>query len=200
VDFDSTYYAEWPKYDDQGRKYYEFEDENVFVGFTYYYVVTTYDRGYFFGRFQHNKWDNYICEDSEMEQYYDPPGEPVACEDAALVIVQTVLAGTDIKSVYAVPNPYRTGTSATVSPYYHNFPDRTIKFYNVPKEADFKIYTVSGDIIWEMHHSSPDGSIGVISWDARNQDGRDVCSGVYIFKCKNTDNGEAMYGRVIVIR
>jgi len=198
---DSLYFASWPKPDAHGRLYYEWTDNSVFVGFTYYYIVTTFDRGYFKGFFKHNKWDCYICEDNDpdIEQYYDPPEEPLACEDVALEIAMTVNAGTDIAKVYAVPNPYRTGSSTETSPYYHNFPDMSIKFYNVPRETDLKIYTVAGDLVWETHHSNPSGSNGVLSWDVRNKEGQDVGSGVYIYRCE-ADNGEHVYGRIVVIR
>jgi hypothetical protein len=201
VEEDMLYYEDWPQYDDFGREYYEYTDENIYVGFTYYYIVTTYDRGYFKGFFQHNKWDNYICEDDDprFEQYYDPPEGPVACEEYAQVITMSVDAGNDVSRIYAVPNPYRTGTSAETSPFYHNFPDMTIKFFNVPDATDIKIYTVSGDLVWESSHSSPDGTNGIISWDARNKEGQDVGSGVYVYRCETT-GGDGMYGRIVVIR
>lgn len=201
VEEDSIFFGEWPKYDNRGRAYYEWTDDNVFVGFTYYYIVSTYDRGYFKGFFQHNKWDSYICEDAdpEFEQHYDPPNGPLECEDVALEITMTIDTGTDISSVYAVPNPYRTGTSAETSPYYHNFPDMTIKFFNVPMQAKIKIYTVSGDLVWETGYSDPTGRNGVVSWDTKNKEGQEVGSGVYIFRCE-ADGGDYVYGRIVVIR
>lgn len=201
VEEDSIYFTEWPKQDEHGRPYYEWTDDNVFVGFTYYYVVTTFDRGYFKGFFKHNKWDSYICEDDdpEFEQFYEPPEGPLACEDVAQEIIMSVDAGTDISRVYAVPNPYRTGSSAGTSPSYHNFPDMSIKFFNVPQEADIKLYTVAGDLVWETHHSNPGGRNGIVSWDVRNKEGREVGSGVYIYRCE-TDGGDAVYGRIVVIR
>ena len=199
VDWDSIYFEEWPKFDAQGREYYEWVDESVFSGFTYYYVITCFDRGYFKGQFEHNKWDNYICEDANLEQHYGPPDEPLDCQDVIDPVTMTVDAGRDIKQVFAVPNPYRTGTSEQTLPFYHNFPDRTIKFFNVPKEADFKVYTVAGDLVWEAHYSNPDGTDGVLSWDTRNTHGEEIGSGVYIFRCEG-ENGEYVYGRIIVIR
>jgi hypothetical protein len=198
---DSIYFHEWTKYDNEGRKYYEWIDDNVYVGFTYYYIVTTFDRGYFKGFFKHNKWDSYICEDDDpdFEQHYEPPEGPLECGDVALEVTMTVDVGTDISRVYAVPNPYRTGTSSVTSPYYHNFPDMTIKFYNVPDQSQIKIYTVSGDLVWETEHSDPTGRDGVVSWDVRNKEGRDVGSGVYIYRCE-TSSTDYVYGRIVVIR
>jgi len=200
IDEDSLYFLEWPRYDEQGRKYYEYVDKNVFPGFVYYYIVTTYDRGFFNGHTRHYKWDNYICEDGRLIQYYDPPnGEIIECKDAARKIEMTVDAGTDIKMVYAVPNPYRTGSSAETWPFYHNYPDMSIRLFNVPREADIKIYTVSGDLVWETHHSDPSGENGIVSWNTRNMNGEEVSSGVYIFKCESSD-GKVVYGRIVIIR
>lgn len=194
---DSLYFLEWPKLDERGRPYYEWVDRDVFVGFTYYYHVTCFDKGYFKGKYLFNKRDNFICD----EDPDDPatPGEPVPCEDVALVITMTVDANENVDRIFAVPNPYRTGTSAETSPYYHNFPDQSIKFFNMPKEADIKIYTVSGDLVWEAHHSSPSGTNGVLTWDVKNKEGGEVSSGVYIFRVEST-SGEDMYGRIVVIR
>jgi len=196
---DSLYFLDWPKYDAQGKKYYEFRDTDVFAGFTYFYTVTTYDRGYFKGHAEHNKRDSYICEDENLKQWYEPPYGPRSCESTARVITMTVDTGTNIKKVYAVPNPYRSGTSAQTSPYYHNFPDGSIKFFNVPKEADIKVYTVSGDLVWEAHHSDPTGENGIVSWDTKNKHGEEVSSGVYIFRCESS-TGESVYGRIVIIR
>ena len=200
VNFDSIYFSQFPVRDEQGRVYYEWIDRNAYVGFTYYYTVTTYDRGYFKGFNPHNKWDNYICQDPNFVENYPPPEDSVRCSDATLAIDVTVDSGTNMGKIYAVPNPYRTGTSAHITPHYHNYRDETIKFFNVPKEANIKIYTVSGDLSWDTHHSSPDGRDGVISWDVKNKSGVDVASGVYVYKCENAESGEEMYGRIVVIR
>jgi hypothetical protein len=187
----------WPRYDGGGRKYYEWIDDNVYPGFTYYYVVTTYDRGYFKGFFLYNKLDNFICDEDPDDPLI--PGEPVLCEDAVNEFVMTVDTGTNLSGIYAVPNPYRTGTSAETSPYYHNYLDNTIKFFNVPREATIKIFTVAGDLVWESDHYSEDGTDGIISWNVRNKNGQDVTSGVYVYRIESSD-GEGMYGRLVVIR
>lgn len=188
----------WPRRDAQDRIYYEWIDENVFVGFEYHYVVTTYDRGYFKGFFLYNKRDNFVC-DENLEDPRDP-GDPVPCESATKSFVMTVDSSADMQKVYVVPNPYRTGTSAVTSPYYHNFPDGTIKFFNLPRSATVKIYTVSGDLVWEALHESPEGSDGVLSWSARNRNGLDVTSGVYVYRVENNDTDGEVYGRIVVIR
>jgi hypothetical protein len=197
IERDSLYFSEWPKKDARGRPYYEFVDNNVFVGFTYYYTVTCFDRGYFNTKTLFNKRDNFIC-DEDLNHPRDPE-HPINCEDACKKITLTVRTSTNRKSIYAVPNPFRDGSSAEASAFYPNFPDHTIKFFNMPKEADMKVYTVSGDLVWEAHHSSPSGENGVLSWDVKNLRGEDVSSGVYIFRCESS-TGAQTYGRIIIIR
>lgn len=187
----------WPRQDDQARWYYEWVDKNAYAGFTYYYNVTTFDRGYFRGFNTHNKMDNFICD--ENLEIPENPEHPVDCDSMAIAYVMNVDAGTDINRVYTVPNPYRTGTSEETTPYYHNYTDRTIKFFNVPQEAQIKIYTVAGDLVWEGSHYSADDSDGIVSWDTRNRNGVTVVSGVYVFRLEAA-NGEDVYGRIVVIR
>lgn len=198
VRHDSLYFREWPKMDALGKPYYEFIDENAFPGFTYYYIVSCFDRGYFRGMTEFNKRDNFIC-DEDLSNPADPDN-PVPCEGVGKIIMMTVSAGTDMRAIYAVPNPYRTGTSAETHPFYHNYPDGCIKFFNVPKEADIKIYTVSGDLVWQSHHSSPSGEEGIISWDVKNERDEEVGSGVYLYRCKNSSDGSDAYGKIVVIR
>jgi hypothetical protein len=195
--FNDNIEPSWPRQDSQGKWYYEWIDENAFSGFTYYYNVTTYDRGYFRGFNTHNKEDNYICDD-DLENPATP-GDPVDCDTKSIAFEMTVDAGADINTVFAVPNPYRTGTSEMTTPYYHNYPDMAIKFFNMPSEAQIKIYTVAGDLVWEGSHQSVDGSDGIMNWDVKNKNGQEVGSGVYIFRVE-TPNGDDVYGRIVVIR
>ncbi len=204
VDADSIYFDDWPQTDAQGKSYYEFEDNNAFVGFTYYYHVSTYDRGYFKGQFLFNKLDNKICDEECTQDTLSNPDLPhcdlaIDCEETALEIVVSVDTNTDLQRIYVVPNPYRSGTSAGTSPNYHNFPDNSLKFFNVPKEAELKIFTVSGDLVWETYHTDPEGTDGIITWNTMNKHGELIGSGVYIYKCKS-GTGESVYGRIVIIR
>ncbi len=163
-------------------------DCNVFNGFTYYYTVTTFDRGYNPGGGSQGlrKFDN--CQPAE--------GEPYPCPDEIVPVSLNVIPQNDLRRIYAVPNPYRTGGSVFTTPNYHNFPDNMIRFVNVPSNCSLKIYTVSGDLVWEVENRE---GLGNIEWDARNQSGEDVASGVYVYKIEDL-SGNRVYGRLIVIR
>lgn len=180
----------YPRYDeDAGRYYFEWIDENAFPGFKYYYSVSSYDRGYYGGRSLYQSNESYVCDN-----------DSVMCSEIMASLWMSVDTRETMKQIYAVPNPFRTGSSAETTPYYHNYGDGDyIKFHNVPAKAKLRIYTVSGDLIWKTEHYSPDGTDGIITWDTKNLEGQEVGSGVFIFRCENEDGSDA-YGKIVIIR
>jgi len=163
-------------------------DCNAFNGFTYYYLVTTFDRGYNVssGRQGLFKFDR--CQPSDTT--WTPE-----CQQEMVSIGIEVNAQNDLQAVYAVPNPFRTGGSRLTTENYHNFPDEKVRFVNVPTSCKLKIFTVSGDLVWEYDHNGG----GNIEWDTTNRGGESVASGVYIFKVEDPGGGQVL-GRLIVIR
>ena len=163
-------------------------DANAFNGFIYYYLITTFDRGYRIASAQQGleKVDNCAVT------------EGVACPcPAELVSVKTEIEPiTDVPQIYAVPNPYRSGSSQYSTENYHNFPDNKMRFVNVPATCNLKIYTPAGDIVWEYNQT---GGTGNIEWDTRNTKGEEVASGIYVYRVLGVD-GDSMYGRIIIIR
>jgi hypothetical protein len=183
-------YPKYPRYDNDGRLYYEWMDDNVFPGFKYFYSVTVYDRHYNEER---------EPQDFTSESYFCG-NDSIPCSERMKTIWMTVDAQENMELVYAVPNPLRTGTSAETAPYYHNYGDGNyIRFHNVPTQAQVWVFTVSGDLVWEGENDNVDGSDGVVTWDARNKEGVEVSSGIYLYRVKNV-NGQDHYGKIIVIR
>ncbi|MCK5407790.1 MAG: hypothetical protein KAJ37_10055, partial [Candidatus Krumholzibacteria bacterium] len=90
-------------------------DDNAFNGFTYQYLVTTFDRDYNVKSHSQGlfKFDN--CPVTE--------GEPIPCPDELVPVSTNVTPQNDMMQVYTVPNPYRSGSSQYTTPGYHNFPD-----------------------------------------------------------------------------
>jgi hypothetical protein len=163
-------------------------DCNAFNGFTYYYAVTSFDRGYSVssGRQGLTKFDN--CAITE--------GVPYECADQLQSISMEVDSQDEMYRIYVVPNPYRTGGSRLTTENYHNFPDGKVRFVNMPANADLKVYTIAGDLVWEYYHSGP---LGNVDWDTANLSGELIASGVYIFRVESASGG-SMYGRFVVIR
>jgi hypothetical protein len=163
-------------------------DRNAFNGFTYHYVVTTFDRDYNVGSSSQGltKFDH--CKVSE--------GVPYPCPEEIVTIETKLEPQRNLPEIYAVPNPYRSGSSQYTTENYHNYPDNKVRFVNTPGECELKVYTPAGDLVWEF--SQTDGP-GNIEWDTRNLAGEEVASGVYIFRLESA-SGNWVYGRLIIIR
>ncbi len=162
-------------------------DCNAFNGFTYYYAVTTFDRGYEPGASRQGIRKSESCPVTE--------GAPFACASQMRSVKLEVAPQNVMRRIYAVPNPYRSGGSRLTTENYHNFPDGLIRFVNVPADARLRIYTVSGDLVWETRNDAT----GNVEWNVRNQSNEDVASGVYIYRVVAPD-GSSMYGRLVIIR
>ncbi|MCH7549195.1 MAG: hypothetical protein IH969_06640, partial [Candidatus Krumholzibacteriota bacterium] len=176
-------------------------DCNAFNGFTYYYAVTTFDRDYGVtsGRQGLVKFDNCtVVQDSVIIVDGRPRRVfvPYECSDELRALTMEVDTQADPAQIYVVPNPYRTGTSRLTTENYHNFPDDVVRFVNVPSGASMKVYTMSGDLVWEFEHPGPKGNV---IWDTKNRGGVLITSGVYIFRVE-LENGDSMFGRFVVIR
>jgi len=96
----------------------------------------------------------------------------------------------DLELVRVVPNPYRA-TEAWDQPGGHE-----VHFINLPSRARIRIYTVSGDLVAEIEHN--DTVRDFARWDLKNQSGRDVASGIYMYRVE-TDQFEVQ-NRFVVIR
>mgnify|MGYP007054661459 FL=1 len=157
-------------------------------GFTYYYAVTTFDRGYISTSSQQGleKFDN--C--------FASLGVPFECRDELFELVMEVDAQSDLYNVYAVPNPYRSGGSRLTASNYHNFSDGLIRFVNVPHDCTIKIFTVAGDLVWENVQNNDGGNV---AWDLTNLGSESVTSGVYIYRVEKPD-GDGVFGRIVIIR
>ncbi|UCH85531.1 MAG: T9SS type A sorting domain-containing protein [Candidatus Latescibacterota bacterium] len=163
-------------------------DRNAFNGFTYSYVVTTFDRGY-----------NVKATSQGLRKIDSCPvaeGVPFPCNSEVVRVKNELEPGRDLPEIYAVPNPYRSGSSQYTTENYHNFPDNNIRICNVPKTCKVHIYTVSGDLVWTK--TQEDGS-GVLIWDTRNLEEQEVASGVYIMKLES-GSGNYVYNRLVIIR
>lgn len=163
-------------------------DLNAFNGFTYYYLVTSFDRGY-----------TVRTSTQGLNKFDDCPliqGQPIPCPANLASVSTKLVAQNDLRQIYAVPNPYRSGSSAFSTPNYHNFPDNKMRFVNVPADCKLRIYTPAGDLVWEFDNV---GGTGNIPWDTTNLAGREVSSGIYLYRVE-TPGGEGVFGRIIIIR
>lgn len=173
-------------------------DINAFNGFTYYYQVTTFDRDYDVRTAQQGlvKFDR--CQPEQGQIY------PDSCRVELVSASNAVPPQTVLRNIYAVPNPYRSGSSQFSTPNYHNFPDNNMRFVNVPAGAELRIYTPSGDLVRTLINNdlldgNEDGITGNVTWDTRNTFDQLVSSGIYIYRVE-VPGGEGVFGRIVIIR
>jgi len=104
----------------------------------------------------------------------------------------------DVERVWVVPNPYHGSASWDASE------GRRIQFINLPARCKVSIYTVVGDLVRVLHHPDPDysnyGSYGgALNWNLKNESGREVVPGVYVFYVEG-EGGEVYKGHFVIIR
>lgn len=83
----------------------------------------------------------------------------------------------NLERVGVVPNPYR-GREV-----WDRAGSNEIHFVNLPAKAVIKIYTTAGDLVRELQHD--DRIRDFERWDLKNRDGRDVASGIYMYRVES---------------
>jgi hypothetical protein len=96
----------------------------------------------------------------------------------------------DLERVRVVPNPYHA--TAEWEPKGTN----ELHFTNLPTQATIRIYTVSGDFVRELHHNDTINDFE--RWDLKSGTGRQVASGIYIYRV--TGASYSYQSRFVVIR
>jgi hypothetical protein len=149
----------------------------VINGFPYEYAVVTYD---------------VLSDPSQPGHLVRSPIEPVK-------VHPTPPVGSSVRDVYVVPNPYlfsagwEEGTNGGL--------EAKLQFMNVPLAAEIRIYDTNGDYIQTVRPEMKlDGETqsGRAEWNLKNAGGRDIVSGVYIYRV--TAGTDEKIGRFIVVR
>jgi hypothetical protein len=96
----------------------------------------------------------------------------------------------NLSRVGVVPNPYR-GIEAWNPEGGHE-----VHFIHLPIQALIRIYTLSGDLVRSLQHNDPVRDFE--RWDLKNEVGRDVSSGIYMFRVEA--GTFSFQNRLVVIR
>jgi len=140
--------------------------------------------------------------------------------ESAKVIVR-VIPGTPPTSDKSVaigvyPNPYYAGAAWDGS----GERDRKIYFYNLPANAEIKIYTLSGDLVADIIHDAttyngsdikwfqnfsglgvtPQFAGGEHAWDLISKYDQAIATGLYLFTVKDLATGTIKRGKFVVIK
>jgi hypothetical protein len=108
-------------------------------------------------------------------------------------------AKTDLADVAVVPNPYVGAASWEQQLLFRTGRgERLIYFINLPTECTIRVYTVSGQHVITLHHSSAIDN-GQLAWNLLTKDGMELAYGNYIYHIDAPGIGEKI-GRFAVIK
>jgi len=104
-------------------------------------------------------------------------------------------AASDLNDVRVYPNPFKPydGTPETGKPYDGSLHSGII-FDNLTEGATIKIFNLAGELVYEES-----GITGKVQWNAKNEKGKEVASGVYIYLVTDKDGRKAT-GKVVIVR
>ncbi|MCB9070679.1 MAG: hypothetical protein H6629_23125 [Calditrichae bacterium] len=175
--------AEIPKGDPQffnsDSQAYVFTDDNVALGFGYYYAVTSFDTG-------HDAW-------AINPAVAVPPLESSIFANRSKTSFQTTLSPSqsDISNVQVVPNPFYRSSG-----FSEPGRERDIQFVFLPQRCTIRILTVRGDLVKTIRHDNPNSGVAV--WNQISDFGQYVKSGMYFYVIEN-DNGDVERGKFAIV-
>ncbi len=103
-----------------------------------------------------------------------------------------------LADVFVVPNPFVANDEAS---HFGPLSPPLVRFFNLPREATVRIFTSGGDHVRTLEHREDDrgSNGGSLPWNLKNQYGRDVVSGLYLYAVE-TPSGEVVRGFLTVVR
>ncbi len=146
--------------------------ETVLNGFPYDYVVVTYD---------------WTADHQQVMSKITP-------EDWKRVF-PSVPPAKSVARVNVVPNPYVAKAGWEIG-------EPKIQFVNIPRAAKIRIYDAAGgyiNTVYPNYYSyDPNEPQGTADWNLKDSDGKDVVSGVYIYRVESSSGTKI--GRFVVVR
>jgi len=150
-----------------------YTDTTVTRGYPYYYALCSYDA-------------QTLVESGKSNFKQALDGTPIP-------VVPGWSVDADWKETMSVvPNPYR-GSAGWELPHQ----DR-IAFTHLPAVCDVCIYDLGGNLVVTLRHRSLGGDDGEEYWDLRNESDQPICSGLYVYCVRTSD--DHLIGKFAVIR
>ncbi|MBK7369822.1 MAG: hypothetical protein IPJ04_18580 [Candidatus Eisenbacteria bacterium] len=179
---------------DGGTYHYKYSVDHLRNGFRYYVAVTAYDLG-----------------NSEIESLESgiPQNEVMATPSPA----QNERTGAEVT---VFPNPYRVDARWDAG---ENVRDHFLWFANVPNKAIIRIYTLSGDLVYEYDFDGAtyDGrnargvndprsdltsrlSGASFGWDLITRNGQAAATGLYMWSVEDKSTGKRSVGKFLIVK
>lgn len=176
---DGTYILPYPPGNpaDQDTSARLFVDTGAMVGFPTEYAVTSID--------------------TVRQVNADFYESPVDSSEIVRLIPSTPPAD-NMERVGVVPNPYKESAQWDPAPN-----ERRIHFIHLPARSTVRIYTSSGELLRTLTqdpNANPGGQSGDLVWDLKNDRGRSVVSGIYIYTVHPPDGRTPRKGHFVIIK
>lgn len=155
---------------------YEFVDKKSIAGFLYDYSVRTYSAA-------HNDWNGTGLAIPSLESGNSSPEQWVNGVKVSTPYVPSTAQSDQLdRKVIVTPNPYRDDGA-------HAYENKgQIRFLNIPRKCQIRIYTVAGDLIAEVNHD--DQGRGETTWSQTTIDNVGSASaGVYFYVVESLVDG-----------
>jgi hypothetical protein len=106
------------------------------------------------------------------------------------VVGQALVSVSDnLEEVFVYPNPFKPGSGGDYDATY-------ITFSNLTTQATIEVFNIAGERVVKLEKQS---SGKELQWDATNDSGKSLASGVYIFRVSN-DDGQNNTGKFAIIK
>ncbi len=147
---------------------------------------------------------NDTIDPKEGDKYYFFTQRPYTSQDRFKLVtrapkIDNQLAKSRLDNIYVVPNPYVAANEIEPGNRLpgQNRGERRIYFENLPPECTIRIYTLSGELVTTLHHSSGMDN-GREFWNLLNRDGFSVAYGVYLAHIDAPGIGEKLIKFAII--
>lgn len=117
---------------------------------------------------------------------------------AGTYAVFAAAAASDVGGAYVYPNPFVPfdGIAANGVPWTPGDPASGIVFGNLPDPVQIDVFSIQGSRVASLARPAP---AGTLRWDARNEDGRELASGMYVARIRGPA-GDAVMRKILIIR
>jgi len=113
--------------------------------------------------------------------------------------VDETLAEEDMEKIKVVPNPYFAASAFEgQNTFSSGRGPREIQFRYLPSECTVRIYSISGELVKTIYHSSPLES-GTGRWDLLTEDNLSAAYGVYVYHVDAPNIGQKI-GKLAIVK
>ena len=185
---------------------YMFIDNNVIDGIEYTYSIVAYDMGVeptYVTRYiplGDGQFETVIDTNfSNPNEWANPEGYASIENSKGTTILDRnfsqaypgIQPQENLSNVKVVPNPYIARSQFKESEF-----QRQIRFTNLPRQCKIKIFTISGELVYEFEHD--DECSGNEWWDLRTLNNQEAAPGLYLFHIQQINPNDNTYMEEIV--